>query len=404
MRRYFADFRRIKELGVNDRRRISSFGIDVSVFSDCYILPGFTDVHVHLREPGFLYKETMETGTAAAAAGGFTDIFAMPNLDPCPDSMKNLEAELKAIRRGAMVRVYPYGAITRGEQGSEISRMEEISDNVIAFTDDGKGVDSDDMMAEAMERAARLGKMIVAHCEDKGYPADSSESEYKQLERDIRLVRMTGCSYHICHISTKESVALVREAKAEGLDITCETAPHYLTISKDEITDHGRFKMNPPIKSSEDRSALIAGLQDGTIDMIATDHAPHSREEKGRGFRDSAFGIVGMETAFPVLYTNLVLKGVISGERLVELLHDAPRERFGLKKTSPDEMLTSEQPTFAIWDLDEEYIIDPEKFLSKGRSTPFEGWKVRGRCMATVMDGKLIQEYKDERHQIHYNK
>lgn len=404
MRRYFADFRRIKELGVNDRRRISSFGIDVSVFSDCYILPGFTDVHVHLREPGFLYKETMETGTAAAAAGGFTDIFAMPNLDPCPDSMKNLEAELNAIKRGAMVRVYPYGAITMGEQGSEISRMEEISDSVIAFTDDGKGVDSDDMMAEAMERAARLGKMIVAHCEDKGYPADSSESEYKQLERDIRLVRMTGCSYHVCHISTKESVELVREAKEEGLDITCETAPHYLTISKDEITDHGRFKMNPPIKSSEDRAALIAGLQDGTIDMIATDHAPHSREEKGRGFKDSAFGIVGMETAFPVLYTNLVLKGVISGERLVELLHDAPRERFGFKKTSFDEMLTSEQPTFAIWDLDEEYIIDPEKFLSKGRSTPFEGWKVRGRCMATVMDGRLIQEYKDERHQIHYNK
>lgn len=215
---------------------------------------------------------------------------------------------------------------------------------------------------------------------------------------------MTGCSYHICHISTKESVALVREAKAEGLDITCETAPHYLTISKDEITDHGRFKMNPPIKSSEDRSALIAGLQDGTIGYDSHRPCASRREEKGRGFRDSAFGIVGMETAFPVLYTNLVLKGVISGERLVELLHDAPRERFGLKKTSPDEMLTSEQPTFAIWDLDEEYIIDPEKFLSKGRSTPFEGWKVRGRCMATVMDGKLIQEYKDERHQIHYNK
>lgn len=401
MRKIFTDFVKIKELTENYRRRISSIGIDVFNFSDCYILPGFTDVHVHLREPGFLYKETIRTGTAAAAAGGFTSIFSMPNLNPCPDSIDKLKVQLDAIAKDALVNVYPYGAITVDEAGEKSADLEEIAPYTIAFTDDGKGVASQSMMLDAMKRAKQLNKVIVAHCEDESYPKEAPEAEWKQLERDIELVRQTGCSYHVCHISTKESVELIRAAKAEGLDITCETAPHYLTISNDEIEDDGRYKMNPPIKAAEDKAALIEALRDGTIDMLATDHAPHSAEEKSRGFADSAFGIVGLETAFPVLYSRLVEQDIISPEKLVEMLYTAPRRRFGLEACSLEEELTKEKPSFAIWNLDATYSINPEDFLSKGKSTPFDGWEVKGRCMMTVSDGRIIQEYKDERHQIH---
>lgn len=393
MREYPEKFIKTEDVDIAGRERLGSFGIDISHFSNCYILPGLTDVHVHLREPGFLYKETMKTGTLSAAAGGFTDIFSMPNLDPCPDTVENLEIQLAAIERDACVRVYPYGSITMGERGQELSDMERLADHVIAFTDDGRGVASEVMMREAMKRAKALGKLIVAHCEDENFPKESSESEWKQLERDIRLIRETGCSYHVCHVSTRESIELVRKAKEEGLDITCETAPHYLTISNDQVEDDGRFKMNPPIKGPEDREVLLEAIADGTIDMIATDHAPHSRDEKSRGFADSAFGIVGMETAFPVMYTKLVETGTITADRLIQLMCDGPRKRFGLPGTSIASELSSAAPTFAIWDLDSRYRIDPEGFQSMGRSCPFEGWTVTGRCLLTAVDGKVVWRY-----------
>lgn len=393
MREYPEKFIKTEDVDIAGRERLGSFGIDISHFSNCYILPGLTDVHVHLREPGFLYKETMKTGTLSAAAGGFTDIFSMPNLDPCPDTVENLEIQLAAIERDACVRVYPYGSITMGERGQELSDMERLADHVIAFTDDGRGVASEEMMGEAMKRAKALGKLIVAHCEDENFPKESSESEWKQLERDIRLIRETGCSYHVCHVSTRESIELVRKAKEEGLDITCETAPHYLTISNDQVEDDGRFKMNPPIKGPEDREVLLEAIADGTIDMIATDHAPHSRDEKSRGFADSAFGIVGMETAFPVMYTKLVETGIITADRLIQLMCDGPRKRFGLPGTSIASELSSAAPTFAIWDLDSRYRIDPEGFQSMGRSCPFEGWTVTGRCLLTAVDGKVVWRY-----------
>ena len=393
MREYPEKFIKTEDVDIAGRERLGSFGIDISHFSNCYILPGLTDVHVHLREPGFLYKETMKTGTLSAAAGGFTDIFSMPNLDPCPDTVENLEIQLAAIERDACVRVYPYGSITMGERGQELSDMERLADHVIAFTDDGRGVASEEMMREAMKRAKALGKLIVAHCEDENFPKESSESEWKQLERDIRLIRETGCSYHVCHVSTRESIELVRKAKEEGLDITCETAPHYLTISNDQVEDDGRFKMNPPIKEPEDREVLLEAIADGTIDMIATDHAPHSRDEKSRGFADSAFGIVGMETAFPVMYTKLVETGIITADRLIKLMCDGPRKRFGLPGTSIASELSSAAPTFAIWDLDSRYRIDPEGFQSMGRSCPFEGWTVTGRCLLTAVDGKVVWRY-----------
>lgn len=386
---------KIEDLGIVEKERISSVGLDFSHFSNCYILPGLTDVHVHLREPGFLYKETIRSGTMAAAAGGFSDIFSMPNLDPCPDSMENLQIQLDAIAKDAVVHVFPYGAITKGELGAEAADMEDMADHVIAFTDDGKGVASDKIMREAMIKAKSLGKLIVAHCEDERYPKESPESEWKQLERDIRLLRETGCSYHACHISTKESVELIRKAKKDGLDITCETAPHYLILSRSDITDDGKFKMNPPIKGDADRAALISAVIDGTIDIIATDHAPHSKEEKGRGFADSAFGIVGMETAVPVLYTELVEKGTITMEHLMDLFYTNPRKRFGLDVSSLYDSLHKQDLTFTIWDFDESYDIDPDKFMSKGRSCPFESMKVRGRCLYTVIDGNVVWKYGD---------
>ena len=370
--------------------------------SDFVVLPGFVDVHVHLREPGFSYKETIRTGTLAAARGGYTAVCTMPNLNPVPDSPAHLRQQLDIIRRDASIRVLPYGAITVGQQGTELSALEELSPYVVAFSDDGRGVQSDGMMRRAMETAKRLGKLIVAHCEDNsllrgGYIHDGayarahghrgicSESEWRQIQRDLSLVRETGCPYHVCHISTKESVALLRQAKAEGLDVTCETAPHYLLLDDSQLEEDGRFKMNPPLRDKSDREALLAGLTDGTIDMIATDHAPHSAEEKSRGLEKSAMGIVGIETAFPLLYTYLVKPGNLSLEKLVELLHTNPCRRFGV----PTGMTASAVTDFTVFDLNASYVIDPEEFQSMGRATPFAGWTVQGRCLLTVSNGKV---------------
>ena len=373
------------------------------IFSDSYILPGFADVHVHLREPGFSYKETIRTGTLASAHGGYTSVCSMPNLNPVPDSAENLKKQLDIIEKDAVIAVYPYGSITVGQQGEELSDMEGMSENVIAFSDDGRGVQSDELMEKAMLKAKALGKMIVAHCEVNellkgGYIHDGeyakahghrgicSESEWKQIERDIKLAEKTGCAYHVCHISTKESVEIIREAKKRGVDITCETGPHYLVLSDKDLKEEGRFKMNPPLRSEEDRLALIEGIKDGTIDMIATDHAPHSAEEKGKGLEKSAMGIVGIETAFPVLYTELVLKGVISLSKLVELLSINPKKRFGIKGGTD----VGQQADFCVVDLDTEYEIRSEDFYSMGKATPFEGMKVKGKILHTYIKGEKI--------------
>ena len=361
------------------------------------VFPGFCDVHVHFREPGFSYKETIASGTAAAAKGGYTAVCTMPNLNPVPDSLARLAPQEEQIAATALIHVYPYGAITVGQQGRELAELDALSDHVIAFSDDGRGVQQDAMMEQAMLRAKALGKLIVAHCEDNsllrgGYIHDGiyardhghrgicSQSEWGQIRRDLELAKKTGASYHVCHISTKESVALIRQAKAEGVDVTCETAPHYLVLDERDLQEDGRFKMNPPLRVEEDRLALLRGIQDGTIDMIATDHAPHSAEEKSRGLEGSAFGIVGLETAFQVLYTKLVLPGVISLARLLELLVSAPRARFGIPMGND----------YTVWDLTETTCIDPETFLSKGRATPFAGWEVQGQCYLTVCDGKIV--------------
>lgn len=367
------------------------------------VLPGLVDVHVHLREPGFLYKETIATGTAAAARGGFTTVCAMPNLNPVPDSLAHIQPELDAIQATAAVRVVPYGAITQGQKGETLSDMAALAPWVVAFSDDGKGVQDRAVMRRAMETARDLGKMIVAHCEDNhllhgGYIHDGAyakahghqgicaESEWGPIQRDLELVAETGCAYHVCHVSTKESVALLRQAKAEGLNVSCETAPHYLTLDDACLEEDGRFKMNPPLRSPEDREALLAGILDGTIDLIATDHAPHSREEKAKGLRDSAMGVVGLETAFPVLYTKLVRTGLLSLEQLIRLMQENPSRRFGLG--SP---LAPGQPAdLTVFDLAETYSIDPETFLSKGRATPFAGWQVYGRCKLTMVAGRTV--------------
>lgn len=376
-------------------------GLSPVISKKYIIVPGLCDVHVHFREPGFSYKETIASGSAAAAHGGYTAVCTMPNLDPVPDSAEHLQVQLDAIKRGAAIKVLPYGAITVGEKGEKLADMEAMSDKVCAFSDDGKGVQNDEMMREAMTAAKRLGKIIAAHCEDNsllfgGYIHDgeyakahghrgiSSASEYKQIERDLRLAEETGCAYHVCHISTKESVELIRQAKARGVDVTCETAPHYLVLCDEDMQEDGRFKMNPPLRSREDKKALIEGIKDGTIDMIATDHAPHSAEEKGRGLEKSLMGVVGLETAFPVLYTELVRKNIITLERLVELMSFKPKERFGID-TNND---------FAVFDISEAYKIDPENFLSMGRATPFAGREVFGRCLLTVHNGKAV--YKAE--------
>ena len=376
---------------------LSAPGLSGFDSSEYVIFPGFCDVHVHFREPGFSYKETIATGSRAAARGGYTAVCTMPNLNPVPDSVENLGIQRRLIEETACIHIYPYGAITIGEQGEALSDLEGMAPDVVGFSDDGRGVQSDDMMRQAMLRAKALGKPIVAHCEVNsllrgGYIHDGdyakahghrgicSESEWGQIARDLKLVRETGCAYHVCHVSAKESVALIRKAKAEGLDVTCETGPHYLVMDDSDLQEDGRFKMNPPLRGKEDREALIHGILDGTIDMIATDHAPHSAEEKSRGLEKSAFGIVGIETAFPILYTCLVKPGILSLNKLLELLCVNPRRRFGLPLGTD----------YSIWDLNAAYPIDPKDFLSKGRATPFAGWQVSGKCIATICDGKLV--------------
>lgn len=369
---------------------------------DKYIrFPGFCDVHVHFREPGFSYKETIGTGSRAAAAGGYTAVCTMPNLSPVPDSVENLRLEQDIIDRDAVIAVYPYASITKSELGEELSDMEELRSRAVAFSDDGKGVQSEDMMRRAMEKAASLGKIIAAHCEvnellrggyihdgryaaEHGHAGICSESEWREIERDVRLAGETNCAFHVCHISCRESVEIIRKAKRDGVNVTCETAPHYLVLCEDDLMEDGRFKMNPPLRSADDRAALIEGIRDGTIDMIATDHAPHSKEEKSKGLKGSAMGITGLETAFPVLYSRLVKTGVISLERLIELMAVNPRKRFGIPIGDD----------YTVWDLDAEYEIDPAEFISMGRATPFEGMKVSGRCIRTVYGGKTVYEYK----------
>lgn len=372
------------------------------------VVPGLVDVHVHLREPGFFYKETIASGTKAAARGGYTTVCAMPNLNPAPDCVEHLQQQLDIIERDAEVWVLPYGCITKGQKGGELCDYEAMMPYVAGFSDDGKGVQDDDTMREAMKRVKAAGGMIVAHCEEEsllrgGYIHDGeyakqhghrgicSESEWKQVERDLQLVRETGCRYHVCHVSTKETVNLIRKAKAEGLDVTCETGPHYLTMCDMDLQEDGRFKMNPPIRSAEDRDALVAGLLDGTIDMIATDHAPHSVEEKSRGLEKSLMGVVGLETAFAVLYTGLVKTGKAPLEVILKALTDNPRKRFGLPEVNLE---NGENQDFAIFDLDCEYTIDPENFVSMGHATPFAGWRVRGECIYTSVGGEAVWQKK----------
>lgn len=360
-----------------------------------YVFPAFCDVHVHFREPGFSYKETIYSGSRSAARGGYSDVCTMPNLDPVPDCYESIMEQRKIIERDAAVNVHPYASVTVGEKGEKLSDFDALSPLCIAFSDDGRGVQSEDMMRAAMIKAKSMGKIIAAHCEDNsllngGYIHDGeyarlhghrgicSESEWRPIERDIRLAKETGCAYHVCHISCRESVELIRRAKADGVDITCETAPHYLVMNDMMLEEDGRFKMNPPIRSEDDRLALIEGIKDGTIDMIATDHAPHSAEEKSRGLEKSLMGVVGLETAFPVLYTYLVKEGIISLEKLIELMSVNPRKRFHIKDSG-----------ICVYDLGKEYAIDPNEFETKGRSTPFSGRKVYGENIMTVIGGKI---------------
>ena len=371
-------------------------------FENCYVFPGFVDVHTHLREPGFSYKETVESGTKASARGGFTAVCSMPNLNPVPDSVENLKLQLDIIKKDACISVYPFGSITCGENGEVLSDMDGMSENVIGYSDDGKGVQNPQMMKKAMEKAEKLGKIISAHCEENsllngGYIHDGeyaklnghkgicSESEWKPIERDIELVKKTGVSYHVCHISTKESVEIIRKAKAEGVDISCETGPHYLTLCDMDIKDEGRFKINPPIRGIEDKHALIEGIIDGTIDMIATDHAPHSQDEKSKGLSGSLMGVVGIETSFPVMYTEFVKTGKMSLSKLVELMSINPSKRFKIKTG----IKVGEKADFTVFDLNEKYEINPDEFLSKGKATPFEGKEVYGKCKLTVANGNI---------------
>ena len=382
---------------------VPNSGVPVFNYSGI-VVPGLVDVHVHLREPGFSFKETMETGTAAAARGGYTAVCAMPNLNPVPDSAEHLAVELEAIRRGAKVHVYPYGSLTVGERGLEMADISAMADAAVAYSDDGRGVQDEDMMRECMRAVAATGKLLAAHCEvdsllKGGYIHDGayarahghrgicSESEWREVERDIRLAEETGCAFHVCHVSTKESVRLVREARARGVNVTAETAPHYLLLTEEDLQEDGRFKMNPPLRERADRDALIEGLLDGTIGMIATDHAPHTPEEKSRGLEKSPMGVVGLECAFPVLFTGLVEKGVITLEKLVELMSSAPAKRFGIPG---GEIEVGKPANLAVFDIDTEHTIDSSEFASMGRATPFEGWRVRGKCLMTVCAGRTV--------------
>ena len=348
-----------------------------------FVTPGLIDVHVHFREPGFEYKETIKTGAEAAIHGGYQAVCPMPNLSPAPFTPENLEIELKAINDVEGIDIVPYGRITK--DGEELADMEELAPYVCAFSDDGKGVQGKVDMRVAMREAKELGKLIVAHCEDEHYDTYDPRSEYLQVMRDIELAEETGAGYHVCHVSTKESVRAIREAKARGVDVTCETAPHYLVFNNEDLPREGKYKMNPPIRTEADRQALLEGIMDGTVDMIVTDHAPHSREEKAKGF-DSLFGIIGVETAFPVMYTKFVETGFMTLEHLMELMCGRPSRRFGIGR---EYLKEGQEADFYLFDLDTEYIIDPETFRSKGRSTPFEGWKVRGRAVKKVWKGEV---------------
>ena len=382
--------------------REASFFVWRSAMRSIITIPSFADVHVHLREPGFFYKESIATGTLAAARGGYSWVCTMPNLNPVPDSAEHLRKQLDIIKKDAVINVIPYGAITVGERGKELADLEAMAPDVIAFSDDGVGLNDENLMREAMHRAKKLGKIIVAHCEDMdlragGYIHDGkyaaahghkgicSKSEWKPIERDLKLAAETGAAYHVCHISTKESVELIRAAKAAGVDVTCETAPHYLVLCDEDLKEEGRFKMNPPIRSAEDREALIEGIMDGTIDMIATDHAPHSEAEKARGLEKSAMGVVGLETAFPIIYTKLIKPGIITLEQAVKLMSENPRKRFGLPTAEAN-------GDYAVWNISEEYEIDPSEFKTKGRATPFAGERVYGKCLLNVVGGKKVWE------------
>ena len=413
---YIGDGFMLSDILIEDGRIVSitdgqssSCANDVCVYdlTGKYIIPGLVDVHVHFREPGFSYKETIATGSEAAAAGGYTDVCTMPNLDPVPDSPANLEAEIGLIKKDAVINVHPYGSITEGEKGAELSDLEGMADSVIAFSDDGRGVASAGLMEEAMKRAKALGRIIAAHCEDMsviggsrihagraaamlGIKGITSESEWKMIERDVALAEKTGCSYHVCHVSTKESVEIIRQAKARGVDVTCETAPHYLLLNENEICDRllsgsspadlGRYKMNPPLRDVSDMNAVLEGLIDGTIDMIATDHAPHSDAEKAMGLMSGPMGVVGLECAFPILYTELVKKDVLSLEKLIKLMSTAPADRFGIESG----IARGRMARLCVYDLNEKYVIDPSAFRSKGRYTPFKGYTVYGKCLMTV--------------------
>ncbi len=385
------------QLSNPDLSLLESKGSIVSNFNNCFVFPAFCDVHVHLREPGFSYKETIKSGTLACAKGGYTDVCSMPNLNPVPDCAENLQAQQDIIDSNACIKVHPYASITKMQAGLELSDFDALAPKCFAFSDDGRGVQNGAVMLEAMKKAKKLGKVIVAHCEDNsllkgGYIHDGeyakvhshrgicSESEWGPIKRDIELAKQTGCKYHVCHISCKESVDLIRKAKAEGVDITCETAPHYLVFNDMDLKEEGRFKMNPPIRGEADRLALIDGIRDGTIDMIATDHAPHSQEEKSKGLEKSLMGVVGIETAFSVMYTHLVKPEIISLEKLVELMSINPRKRFGLPPTKD----------ICVFDLNTEYTVNPDKFLSLGKATPFEGERLFGVCRLTVSDGKVV--------------
>lgn len=388
---------------VSIARGLAAAGAVLIDLHNCLVFPGFVDVHVHLREPGFSYKETIRTGTLSAARGGYTHVCPMPNLNPVPDSLETLNVQRKLIDRDAAVHVHPYGAITCGERGEALADLEAMAPYVAGFSDDGHGVQNEDMMRAAMTEAKRLGKLIAAHCEDNsllrgGYIHDGiyarahghrgicSESEWGQIARDLRLAEETGCAYHVCHISTKESVELIRQAKKRGVDVTCETGPHYLVFCDEDLQEDGRFKMNPPLRSREDRDALLEGIADGTIDMIATDHAPHSAEEKGRGLEKSAMGVVGLETAFAALYTHLVRPGKISWGRLLELLHDNAAKRFGFGTP-----LEPGQPaSLTVFSVDKPFTVDPEKFQTMGRATPFAGTELYGTCKLTMVDGNIV--------------
>ena len=407
----FTDGRfRHSDIAVSDGRIVSiAEGLETragSVSVDLYnaaVFPGFVDVHVHLREPGFSYKETIRTGTLAAARGGYAHVCSMPNLDPAPDSREALDVQLELIGRRAVVHVHPYGTITAGEKGEVLADLEAMAPDVAGFSDDGRGVQSGEMMRAAMTKARSLDKIIAAHCEDNsllrgGYIHDGeyarlhghrgicSESEWGQIARDLRLAEETGCKYHVCHVSAKESVRLIREAKARGVDVTCEVGPHYLIFNDMDLQEDGRFKMNPPIRSEEDRQALLEGVKDGAIDMVITDHAPHSAEEKGRGLEKSAMGVVGLETAFSALYTHLVKPGVISLERLVELMHDAPARRFGYGTP----LRAGEPADLTVYDLDGRCTVDPARFLSMGKASPFAGMELYGVCKMTMVGGKIV--------------